>query len=174
MSSDAATNPVPFSLFEGDWLNRVYAALGVGKYSRFSLLKRCALVILLTWVPVAMLAWCQGFVGGGRAATNFFADFAAYAQFLLGMPLFILAEPIIDSSTRRAAQQFVSCGIIRAEDRQRLYELHARIAKLRTWNGSDILCIVLAYSLSLVILVPEFRAHAPITWHLHTYCFQGS
>ena len=28
-------------------------------------------------------------------ATNFFADFAAYAQFLIGMPLFIIAEPIM-------------------------------------------------------------------------------
>ncbi|HEY3785224.1 MAG TPA: hypothetical protein VGL55_08100 [Steroidobacteraceae bacterium] len=174
MSSDAATDPAPFSLFEGDWLNRVYAALGVGKYSRFALLKRCALVILLTWVPVAALAWWQGFGGGGRVATNFFADFAAYAQFLLGMPLFILAEPIIDSSTRRAGQQFVSCGVIRPEDRHRLSELHARIAGLRKCRGVDVVCIVLAYSLSLVILVPEFRAHAPITWHLHTYCLGGS
>ncbi len=174
MYSDAATNPANFSLFEGDRLNRVYAALDVGKYSRFALLKRCLLAMLMTWVPVAVLAWLQGFAGGGPAATNFFADFAAYAQFLLGVPLFILAEPIIDSSTRRAAQQFISCGIIRAEDRPRLYELHARIAKLRMWNGAEIICIVLAYVLSLVILVPELRAPVPVSWHLQTYCFGAS
>jgi len=79
LSADSAAKNLPdFSLFEGDRLNRIYAALGVGKYSRFAVLKRCALVILLTWVPVALLAWSQGFVGGGRTATNFFADFAAY------------------------------------------------------------------------------------------------
>lgn len=160
---------VPFSLFDGDWLHRAYAKLHVSKYARFRLLKRSALVIVLTWVPVALLAWHGGFVGGGLVATNFFADFAAYAQFLLAMPLFVLADPIVDSSTRGAARQFVSCGIIRPEDTQRLYRLHARIKELRTSYWSDILCIAIAYALSFAILVPEFGPKPLPTWHVQDY-----
>jgi hypothetical protein len=160
---------VPFSLFEGDWLNRVYAALHVSKYTRYRLLKRCALVVVLTWVPVALFALLGGFVGGGLVATNFFADFAAYAQFLIAMPLFVVAEPLVDESTRGAARQFVSCGIIRPEDSQRLYLLHARIKQLRTSCWPDIVCVAVAYALSLAILVPEFGSKPVPTWHVQEY-----
>jgi hypothetical protein len=160
---------VPFSLFDGDWLNRVYAALHVSKYARYRLLKRCAIVVILTWVPVAFFALLGGFVGAGLVATNFFADFAAYAQFLIAMPLFVLAEPIVDSSTRGAARQFISCGIIRPEDSQRFYRLHARIRQLRTSCWPDIVCVALAYALSLAILVPEFGSKPLPTWHVQDY-----
>jgi hypothetical protein len=158
-----------FSLFDGDWLNRVYAVLRVSKYARFRLLKRCAIVVVLTWVPVALLALHGSFVGGGPVATNFFADFAAYAQFLIAMPLFVLADRIIDSSTRGAAQQFISRGIIRPEDRQRLYRLHARIKTLRTSCWPDVVCIAIAYALSLAILVPEFGSKPLSTRHVQDY-----
>ena len=104
----APYSKVPFSLFEGDGLHLVYTQLGLSNHARFHLVKRCLLVIMLTWAPLAVLALRQGLVGGGISPTNFFADFAAYAQFLLVMPLFVLAEPIIDSSTREAAEQFLS------------------------------------------------------------------
>ena len=68
-------------------------------------------MVLLTWVPVALLALLGGNYGGGVVATNFFADFSAYAQFVIAMPLFMLAEPIIDTSTRSAAREFVADGI---------------------------------------------------------------
>ena len=84
---------------EYDYLQRLYGKLGLSRFSRFRLLKRCTFMVLLTWVPVALLAWMGGNYGGGLVATNFFADFAAYAQFVIAMPLFMLAEPIIDTST---------------------------------------------------------------------------
>ena len=160
---------MPFSLFDGDRLNRVYAFLHVSKFSRFRLLKRCALAVGLTWLPVAALALWFGEFGGGIVATNFFADFAAYAQFLIAMPLFVLAEPIVDSSTCEAARQFIACGIIKPEDRPRLYHLHALIKRARTSYWPDIAGIVIAYALSLAILVPEFGSNPAPSWHVKTY-----
>jgi hypothetical protein len=160
---------VPFSLFEGDWLHRVYRVLHVSDNARFRLWKRCAIVVLLTWVPVALLAPHGGFVGGGLVATNFFADFAAYAQFLIAMPLFVLADPIIDSSTRSAATQFISCNIVTPEDTAQLYRMHGRIKRLATSCWPDIVCVVIAYLLSLAILVPEFASKPLPTWHVQNY-----
>ncbi|HEY6483527.1 MAG TPA: hypothetical protein VIY54_08355 [Steroidobacteraceae bacterium] len=161
---------MPFSLFEGDWLQRAYARLHLSKYARWRLLKRCALVIALTWLPVALLAWRGGYVGGGLTAVNFFADFAAYAQFLLAMPLFVLAEPIIDASTRAAARQFITCGIIRPEDRTRFYRLNAQIKRLRTAAWPDLACIAIGYALSLAILIPEFGPGPHLaTWHVQNW-----
>ncbi|MEO8314632.1 MAG: hypothetical protein ABI645_07530 [Pseudomonadota bacterium] len=160
---------LPFSLFEGDGLQRVYGKLRLSRFSRFRLLKRCTLMVLLTWVPVALLAWLGGHYGGGLVATNFFADFAAYAQFLIGLPLFMLAELIIDTSTRGAAREFVSDGIVRPEDHPRLELVNERIRRLRTSLWPDAVCIALALAMSAVILVPEFSASPMPTWHVQNW-----
>ncbi len=168
-SSPVPQATVPFSLFAGDLLNRVFARAGVPEHSRFQVLKRSMIVVLLTWLPVALLALCGGPAGGGTITTNFFADFAAYAQFLIAMPLFMLAEPIVEASTRDAARQFLTCGIIRAEDHQRAYLLHGQIKRLRLSYWPEIAGIIIAYTLSLVILVPEFGSHPLPTWHIQDY-----
>lgn len=143
--------------------------LHLSKHAKFNLLKCWALVVCITWAPVAFLAWLGGFAAGGLVATNFFADFAAYAQFLIAMPLFVLADPIVDASTRGAARQFILCGIIRPVDAQRLSRLHAQIGRLRVSHWPDIACIAIAYALSLVILVPEFGESPLPTWHVQDY-----
>jgi hypothetical protein len=127
------------------------------------------IVVLLTWVPVALLALHGGLAGGGLITTNFFADFAAHAQFLIAMPLFMLAEPIVEASTRDAARQFLTCGIIRAEDHPRVYGIQSQVKRLRLSYLPEIATIVIAYTLSLVILVPEFGSHPLPTWHVRDY-----
>ncbi|MGE0665955.1 MAG: hypothetical protein AB7O49_05290 [Sphingomonadales bacterium] len=161
--------PVAFSLFEGDWLHRAYDAAGLGDGSRFALARRCVLSVLVTWVPIALLAWWGGLYGGGLSPTNFFADFAAYAQLVMAMPLFIASERVIDASTREVAEQLVSCGIVRPQDRGRLDQAHAMVARARRSFWPDIGCIVLAFTLSLVILVPEFGPDPLPTWHVKDY-----
>jgi hypothetical protein len=168
-TASVAGHTLPFSLFEGDGLHRLYAVLRISKSVRFALLKRCLMAVLLTWVPVCLLALHDKSFGGGLVATNFFADYAAYAQFLIAMPLFVLAEPVIDASTRWAARQFIACGIIRPEARRRLSQLHMLVKVLRISFWPDMVCIVLAYTLSLVILVPEFIADPLPTWHVADY-----
>jgi hypothetical protein len=163
--SAAADSKVPFSLFEGDGLQFVYAQLGLSNNARFHLFKRCLLVVTITWVALAVLALRQGLVGGGISPTNFFADFAAYAQFLVAMPLFVLAEPIIDSSTRQAAKQFLTCGIIKSEDTSQVNSVHAMIQRARKSYWPDLACLLTAYALSLAILVPIFSAHPMPEWH---------
>ena len=133
------------------------------------MLKRSVIVVLLTWVPVALLALHGGLAGGGLITTNFFADFAAHAQFLIAMPLFMLAEPIVEASTRDAARQFLTCGIIRAEDHPRIYGIQSQVKRLRLSYLPEIATIVIAYTLSLVILVPEFGSHPLPTWHVRDY-----
>jgi hypothetical protein len=170
MASNSVASPdVPFSLFDGDRLNRVFAVLHAPQDGRFRMLKRCVIVVLLTWVPVAVLALFGGLFGGGIATTNFFADFAAYAQFLIAMPLFMLAEPFVEASTRIADRQFVDCGIVRTQDVNELHRVHCLIRRLRLSWWPDIAFVAIAYALSLAILVPEFAVHPLATWHVKDY-----
>ncbi|HZL28269.1 MAG TPA: hypothetical protein VFC39_17240 [Acidobacteriaceae bacterium] len=162
-----STLQTPFSLFEGDWLQRAWASVGLGTHTSFPIARRCLLAILATYVPMAVLAWRQGLIDSQMTPTNFFADFAAYAQFLVGLPLFLVAEVIIDGSTREAAEQFTRCGIIRFEDAPRINQVNETLKRLRQSFWPDVACIVLAYVFSLVILVPQFGSHPLPTWHVH-------
>ncbi len=164
----APTTPqTPFSLFEGDWLRRTWARLGLGTHTSFPIVKRCLAAALITYVPMAILAWRQGLIDLSVTPTNFFADFAAYAQFLVGLPLFLVAEVIIDGSTREAANQFTRCGIIGCDDAPRINRIHETLKRLRESFWPDAGCVVLAYVFSLVILVPQFGADPLPTWHVH-------
>jgi hypothetical protein len=163
------TEAVPFSLFERDQLHRLYTRFGMSRFAPHYLLKRCVWAVLLTWVPVAALALLGHSYGGGLVATNFFADFAAYAQLLVAMPLFVIADPIVDSTTHNAARQFFSCNIVPAEDRPAIYHLHARLRRWRMAWGTDVVCIVVAFGLALAVMAPEFGKSPMATWHVRNY-----
>ncbi|MCC7325687.1 MAG: hypothetical protein IT521_02635 [Burkholderiales bacterium] len=163
----AAKAEVAFSLFDGDGFRRLWVSFGLGSHARFPIVKRCAIAVLVTYVPMAILAWRQGLAGVEATPTNFFADFAAYVQFLLGLPLFLAAEVIIDGSTREAASQFLRCRIISPADVPRIERVYALIARLRQSHWPDVVCIVFAYAISLAILVPQFGPDPLPTWHVH-------
>jgi len=65
---------IPFSLFEGDLLNRIYVQLGLGTHRRYYLLRRSIVMILMTWVPVAVLAWRQHLYEWMLSPINYFVD----------------------------------------------------------------------------------------------------
>ena len=165
-TAEQGVEPVAFSLFEDDNLRRVYAALGLGSRLRFRLVWRSLVLISVTYVPMALLALVQDLVDIAVTPTNFFADFAAYAQFLIALPLYIAAEAIIDGSTRDAAKQFLACGIVRPEDTPKVYAIHATLERVRKALWPDVVCIACAYFFSLVILVPQFGDDPLPTWHV--------
>lgn len=158
--------PVEFALFEDDNWRRFFAALGLGSRVPFRLVKRALVLMFVTYVPMAALALAQGLHDTVATPTNFFADFAAYAQFLLALPLYIIAEPVIDASTRDAAKQFLASGIVSRTDVPAVYRVHATVARARKALWPDLLCIALAYVFSLVILIPQFGPDPLPTWHV--------
>jgi hypothetical protein len=160
--------PEPFSLFEGDRLRRLYDALGMGPFVRWRLTLRALAFATLTYAPMALLAWLQGLTGMVVSPTNFFADFAAYAQFLLALPLYLFAEPIVDASTREAARQFLGCGLIRLDDRPKVEDIHATIRRARLSPIAEGVLVAVAFAFSLAVALPHYLGTALPTWHVHS------
>ena len=154
----------PFSLFEDDLVSRVFARLGMGSYRVGDLVKRSLFLIGITWVPLALLAivsevhWIQ------PPGQNFFLDFAAYGQLLIGLPMFLLAERVIDGQTRDTARCFLSTGVVEAGDASRLFYLNRRVERLRKQLWPDLICIAIAYVLTAAWVVPELYNDRD-TWH---------
>jgi hypothetical protein len=162
---------VPLSLFEGDAVNRLFALLHLGSRRPRHLLGRAAVLVALTWFSVALIALIKGppYVGLQIDGSNFFADFAAYAQFIIALPLFVVAEAIVGRATRDAGEEFAQSGLVRDRNRPALALLHRDIERLRKSWWSDIACWLIGSLLSAAVIVTEFLHPPAHTWHTYVH-----
>ena len=173
-SPSGRTPFVRFSLFDGDLVNRLFAVLGLGNRRAWHLAGRSLFLIAITWLPMAILAPFDGLASLAISARNFFGDFAAYAQFLVGLPLFVLAESVISRSTRDAAHQFLSTDAIRPADQPGILAVHERIGRWRRSFWSDVVCLAIAFTLSYAIWHTEMAFPAnKLTWHTNYIAGEG-
>jgi hypothetical protein len=68
--------------------------------------------ILVTWVPLLALSAAEGVAAGNRVRLPFLYDFAAYARFLVAIPLLILAEGLIERRVMEAVKHFIQARLI--------------------------------------------------------------
>jgi hypothetical protein len=157
---------VPFSLFEGDLVNRFFAAVGLGNRRAGHLALRSLILICVTWLPMALMAPADKLASLEVSGRNFFADFAAYAQFLVGLPLFVVAESVVARATRDAAHQFLLSDVVRPADQAVILAAHARLARLRHSFWSDAACLAIAATLTFFIWHTEIGfPDDKLTWH---------
>jgi hypothetical protein len=156
----------PFSLFDEDWVNRWFAWLGLRSRHAADIAGRCLFVAGVTWLPMAVLALIQHLYSRTIDARNFFADYAAYAQFLIALPLFVVGERIVSRSTREAAETFVDSGVLEPADLPLADAAHREVARLARSRAAEWSCVVLAYALAAATILPERWAPAMHTWHM--------
>jgi hypothetical protein len=152
------------SLFEGDLVNRLFNLVGLHGRRGIDLLLRCVCVISATWGVVAVAALFVTDVSDVPVSENFFKDFAAYLMLIVGLPLFVIAEPIVGEHTREAANYFLAAGVIPAADTPILETLHRRVARLRKSFLPELLCLAVAYGLAISTIWPKTASVCP-TWH---------
>ena len=161
--SDAAAR-VPFSLFDGDPINRIFARLNLGSDRVRDLVGRSGCLVFLTWGMLVSIVLLSGSGRSGPPGKNFFLDFAAYLQFVLGLPLFVVAERIVAKRTEETAWLFVTTGVVSPADAPRLDAVHQRLARMRQSVVPDLACLAVGVALSVVTIAPELHAAIP-TWH---------
>jgi hypothetical protein len=155
---------VKLSLFEGDVLSRVFAGLHVDRPDRRRTGRRIVAAVLATWIAVALLAMSGAVLLGPSTRESFLLDIAAFAQFLVVVPLLLAAEGYIDGRMGEIGQHFVSTGLVRAESRQRFDALLGRVAAIRGHWALEALCFVVAVAATWMWLGEEIANGIP-TWH---------
>src|SRR6516225_8593528 len=78
---------------------------------------RIAVFVLVTWVPLLALTLVEGTATGSKVGIPLLRDFSVYGRFLLGLPLLIVAEAIIDPWIQRVVSFFNTSGLVSDEDR---------------------------------------------------------
>jgi hypothetical protein len=101
-----------FSLIEGGPVYHFQKAVGLAFPDRRGVTKRALLVALITWFPLLVLSLIQNRAYGHEVTIPFLYDLAAGLRFLVGLPLLVIAEAVIDPRLNRAARHFVESNLV--------------------------------------------------------------
>lgn len=153
-----------FPLLEGGPLYRLLSRAGLTRPEGQWPISCAVVFILITWVPMLILAWMQGVAYGDKVRIPLLMDFAAYTRFLISMPLLILAEAAVAPRLSGAASSLIQRGLVRDGDRQAWQTITNRTLQLRDSNWAEFAILILAYlgTLSAVMILPSNAS----TWHL--------
>ena len=169
---DEGDPPSQFSLFEGDLFNRAFARIGIGSRRVSDTLLRAVIIIAITWGGMAVLSIedVMNLPADARLSQNFFYDFAAYAQFFVGIPLYLIAERVIGESIMGAARDFEDSGVIDKEDISELHAAEKKVEQVRKAIWPEVICIVISYFFAFMAFAPELwweRGGELVTWHTY-------
>ena len=90
--------------------------------------------LLITWVPLLILALIEGQALGPTPRESFLLDFSTYARFFLAVPLLFLSEVIVGPRLQGAGWHFVRADLVRPEDHPAV-----EAAILRAWRRREAL-----------------------------------
>jgi len=100
------------------------------QFETMTLRARVVFALLLTWVPLVILAAAGGVATGG-VGIPLLHDYATNARFLVAMPVLIAAEGIVWSKVVALCGYLVQSGLVAASDEAILERLVQRFSELR-------------------------------------------
>ena len=105
--------------------------------------RRIIALVLITWLPLAVLALIEGNAMGG-VGVPFFKHLAV--RFLISLPLLIMAEMIVHHRVMSVVAQFSSRYLIAPEVQSRFDTAIASAVKLRNSVVAELVLLMLAWT----------------------------
>ena len=144
---------------------RLMQRLGLIRPGSPSLLRRFVAFLLLTWVPLLILALFEGKALGPTPQDSLLLDFATYARFFLGIPLLFLSEVTVGPRLQTAGRHFLEGRFIRGEDLPAFAAAVARIRRRREALLPEVMMVMLALLNSWFLTVETWSAAGPaLSW----------
>lgn len=152
------------NLFDGGPPLRWQKVVGLIRPDNPRIVRRAQLVILIGWLPLALLAAVQFITLRDGAAKSLLFDFAVYARFLIAAPLFILAESDCIPRLGRIVRHFLNAGLITEPDRERYERAVVSTRRLLDSTLVDMVTVALVYMLMLALIL-NVRPEVFPAWH---------
>ena len=146
-----------------DFLQR-HRILQLGFPDIFNIFTRIVVLVALTWLPLLLFSLRDGLAFGKRVRIPFLHDFAVNGKFLIGLPLLLLADLVIDPAVRRGLAEFVNACLV---PNQELPAFARILTKVRRWRDSwipEAIVLLLAF-FPLFRFEHEWMAGAVSSWH---------
>lgn len=162
MTDPAPSHNMPsFQILEGG------SCLGLEKFfdsvlpEREGIGKKMFLAILVTWVPLIILAALQGKALGGTRADSALLDAGMLARFLVALPVLLLAPSRCSPRLRSLVEQFLNAKLVRESEQERFIANMHSTMELRSSRVVDWILLMLAYLNSatfVLVMLPTASA----------------
>src|SRR5262249_108786 len=129
-----------------------------------NVLRRILVLVAITWLPLLLLSFKDGLAFGHRVQIPLLYDFSMYGRFLLGLPLLLLAEIVIDPSIRLAVHEFVDGGIVQDDGIRAFDDVLQRVRRLRDSAIPELILLALAF-FPVFLFQHEWEGGAVSSWH---------
>jgi hypothetical protein len=155
---------VPEELFEGETLLRWERSLGLEKPRWQRAARRTLIAILISWVPLAILAAIQLLILADETARSFFSDIAVHVRFLVAVPALIFAGAECVPRLLRIVNHFAETGLVTEPDNSQFTSAVFSTRRLFNSTISKVIRLVLVY-IVVATLALTFSADATLSWH---------
>ena len=119
------------SVVRDDVAFRLQRRLGLIPANGLGIARRALFWSLFAWLPIAAWAVWNGSALANAAGEPLLAHFGIHARFLLAIPLLFIGEATVHGMSLRVLPQFVTTGLVPAEEVAGLQQLVQRLARLR-------------------------------------------
>ncbi|HXV83466.1 MAG TPA: hypothetical protein VEG60_26710 [Candidatus Binatia bacterium] len=160
----AESSRVDAGLFDGGPPLRMEKSLGLVEPDRQRDFQRAALVVLIVWAPLFVLAAIQSLVLGENKLSSLLVDFTVHFRFLIAAPLFVLAESFVLPRLGQIVRHFIDAGLVVAAERPRFDAIAQQTRRLLNSLLAEILVVIIAY-LAAVLLLRVFPEENIPAWH---------
>ncbi len=161
----STTGPAAFPLFEGGPFAKVQAALRLAGMERRHLQRKVIGAVLVTWVPLAVLAAVQGRAIGPPWRDSMLLDVAMCARFLVALPLLILATPGLRRSLETIVHHFLDAELVKESERDSFFANITSTIRLRdTWVATVVLVALVCTD--AVVFGTVWVAEMPVSWRV--------
>jgi hypothetical protein len=133
-----------------------------------SVARRIIAFLAVTWVPLLVLSWWEGLAIGPTPRESLLLDFAAFARFLVAVPLLFIAEVTIGPRVTAAGLHFVRAGLVTPEDYPAFEQAIRRLARWRESLGAELVLVGLAVIGAWTFTAETVYGSATATWYTAT------
>ncbi len=154
-----------FSLVQGGPVYRFQVAIGMAMPNRSGVVRRAFFIVLITWLPLFLLSLIQGNAFGTHVQIPFLRDIGVNVRFLVGLPLLVIAEVVIDPRLNQCVRYFVTSGLINSAQLPAFESAVSRTMKLRDGLLPSVLLFVAAFGPSFWDKKTELIAKGITGWH---------
>ena len=114
--------------------------------------RRIVAAVLLSWLPLLVLALLEGHAWGGDVRLSFLQDIGMHVRLLIALPLLIVAELVVHQRMRPVVGQFQALGLISATARGQFDAAINSLLRLRNSIVAELLMIALVYGVGVLFV----------------------
>ncbi len=126
--------------------------------------RRIVAIVLIAWVPLALLSLVGNYFLGGTMKLAFLHDIEAHVRLLVALPVLIAAELIVHLRLRPKVKTFLSRHIVRQQDEPKFFTAIESAIRLRNSVPLELGLLALVYTIGLWLWRSQIALGAA-TWY---------